>query len=250
LRRRQDGDRSAARWLQRQRLIYPLHLLMDRLRAALYNYWASRFGGDPAVLGRTVTIEGESHTVVGVLQKTDGPLESNIAMFTAARWPPPTRKGPFFTMVLARLRPGISAEAALQPLHATNARLFPIWKSSCPRAAGVILLAAGVYQLTPFKRACLTHCRSPLGFLMTHWRGGTRGALLMGLRHGAYCLGCCWALMGVLFAVGVMNLVWVAALSLFVLMEKSGPAGIVIARFAGAAMIAFGGLLASGYQWP
>ena len=79
---------------------------------------------------------------------------------------------------------------------------------------------------------------------MTHWRGGTRGALLMGLRHGTYCLGCCWALMGVLFAVGVMNLIWVAALTVFVLMEKSGPAGIVIARVAGAAMIACGGLVA------
>jgi predicted metal-binding membrane protein len=124
--------------------------------------------------------------------------------------------------------------------------LSPMMAASSPRVGGAILLAAGVYQLTPFKRACLTHCRSPLGFLMTHWRGGTRGALLMGLRHGAYCLGCCWALMGVLFAVGVMNLLWVAALTVFVLVEKSGPAGIVIARAAGAAMIAWGGLVVFG----
>jgi predicted metal-binding membrane protein len=138
-----------------------------------------------------------------------------------------------------------SAGAALAQwaLHSA-AMLSPMMAASSPRVGGAILVAAGVYQLTPYKRTCLTHCRSPLGFLMTHWRGGTRGALLMGLRHGAYCLGCCWALMGVLFAVGVMNLLWVAALSVFVLMEKIGPAGIIIARVAGAAMIAFGSVVA------
>jgi predicted metal-binding membrane protein len=99
---------------------------------------------------------------------------------------------------------------------------------------------AGAYQLTPWKGACLTHCRSPLGFLMTHWREGRFGALQMGARHGAYCLGCCWALMCVLFVVGVMNLVWVAALTAFVLLEKAGPAGAIVARVAGAAMVLAG----------
>jgi predicted metal-binding membrane protein len=108
----------------------------------------------------------------------------------------------------------------------------------------VILIAAGVYQLTPFKGACLTQCRSPLGFLMTNWRDGNTGALRMGMRHGGYCLGCCWALMCVLFVVGVMNLAWVAALSVFVLMEKIGPAAAVVARAAGAVMIIAGILVA------
>src|ERR1700680_4732665 len=116
-------------------------------------------------------------------------------------------------------------------------------KTPSPRLAGVILLAAGAYQLTPWKGACLTHCRSPLGFLMTNWRDGKLGAVQMGVSHGAYCLGCCWALMCVLFAVGVMNLVWVAALSGLVLLEKIGPAGAIVGRAAGAGIAAWGILL-------
>lgn len=126
------------------------------------------------------------------------------------------------------------------------ALLSPAMSASSPRLAGVILLAAGVYQVTPWKSACLKYCRSPLGFVMTNWRDGDFGALQMGLRHGAYCLGCCWALMGVLFAVGVMNLFWVAALTGFVLIEKMGPAGTAVARVAGAAMAGFGTLLVAG----
>jgi predicted metal-binding membrane protein len=109
-----------------------------------------------------------------------------------------------------------------------------------PRLAGAILILAGIYQLTPWKNRCLSHCRSPLGFLMTSWRHGNLGSFKMGLRHGIYCLGCCWALMCVLFVVGVMNLFWIAALTGFVMLEKVGPAGEVIARIAGAAMIVLG----------
>ena len=113
---------------------------------------------------------------------------------------------------------------------------------SSARLGGAILIAAGVYQLTPWKGACLTHCRSPLGFLMSHWRDGTAGALRMGVAHGAYCLGCCWALMCVLFVVGVMNLLWVAAITVLVLVEKIGPSGAFVARIAGVALIV-GGVL-------
>lgn len=102
----------------------------DRVVVVTAGYWARRFGSDPGVLGRPMTIDGASYTIVGVLQKTVGPLEHNVAVFTAARWPTPTRKGPFFTMVLGRLRPGVSRAAALDALHGTNARLFPVWKSS------------------------------------------------------------------------------------------------------------------------
>lgn len=117
--------------------------------------------------------------------------------------------------------------------------------ASSPRLAGAILLAAGVYQLTPAKRRCLTHCQSPLGFLMSRWREGAGGALRMGLQHGAYCLGCCWALMGVLFVVGVMNLAWVAVLSVFVLVERIGPAGAWVSRVGGAVLIVLGLILVS-----
>jgi predicted metal-binding membrane protein len=139
---------------------------------------------------------------------------------------------------------GFSACAALAQwaLHET-AMLSPAMAASSPYLAGAILIVAGAYQLTPWKGACLTHCRSPLGFLMTNWRDGRLGELQMGVRHGAYCLGCCWALMCVLFAVGVMNLVWVATLTGFVLLEKIGPAGATVARVAGAAMVLAGILL-------
>ena len=137
-----------------------------------------------------------------------------------------------------------SAGAALAQwaLHAL-AMLSPSMTTSSAWLGGAILIAAGVYQLTPLKSACLAHCRSPLGFLMSHWRDGTAGALRMGIEHGTYCLGCCWALMCVLFVVGVMNLVWVAAMTIFVLLEKIGPAGAVLARVAGVAMIASGALV-------
>jgi predicted metal-binding membrane protein len=118
--------------------------------------------------------------------------------------------------------------------------LSPMMTTSSARLSGAILIAAGVYQLTPFKGACLTHCRTPLGFLMSHWRDGTAGALRMGMAHGAYCLGCCWALMCVLFVVGVMTLLWVAAIAIFVLVEKVGPAGAIVSRVAGVVLIAFG----------
>ena len=102
----------------------------DRVAVLTAAYWTRRFGGDPAVLGRSLVLDGTSHTVVGVLESSAGPLERDVAVFTAARWAPPKRKGPFSTMALGRLRSGVSPAAALEPLRATNARLFPIWKSS------------------------------------------------------------------------------------------------------------------------
>jgi predicted metal-binding membrane protein len=96
-----------------------------------------------------------------------------------------------------------------------------------PVLGSLVLISAGIYQWTPFKYACLRHCRAPLQFLLKYWRDGNVGAFLMGVRHGAYCLGCCWLLMTVLFAVGVMNLAWITALSVFVLLEKVIPRRIV-----------------------
>ena len=107
-----------------------------------------------------------------------------------------------------------------------------------PLIGAIILATAGIYQFTPFKRACLGRCQSPVGFLMTHWSDGASGAFRMGLQHGAFCVGCCWVLMALLFVVGVMNLAWVAALSAFVLLEKATRWGGVIAKVAGVALIA------------
>jgi predicted metal-binding membrane protein len=91
--------------------------------------------------------------------------------------------------------------------------------------AGLGLLFAGVYQITPLKHACLEHCRSPVGFLSQHWRPGTWGTFQMGIRHGVYCLGCCWGLMAILFFGGIMNLYWIIGLALIVLAEKVLPHG-------------------------
>ncbi len=103
-----------------------------------------------------------------------------------------------------------------------------------------LLIAAGVYQLTPLKHACLRHCRTPIDFLGRRWRQGSRGALAMGLEHGLFCLGCCWVLMGLLFYGGVMNLWWIAGLAVYVLFEKLAPFGPWIGRFGGAVLILWG----------
>lgn len=136
---------------------------------------------------------------------------------------------------------GFSAIAAsLQFLLHRAALLSPSMSTTSALLGGAILLGAGVYQWLPIKGTCLTHCRSPLAFLGTHWRDGTGGAFAMGLRHGIFCIGCCWALMLLLFAAGVMNLFWVGALAAFVLMEKLARSGARIGRIAGVLLAVWG----------
>jgi predicted metal-binding membrane protein len=106
--------------------------------------------------------------------------------------------------------------------------------------AGLLLVGAGVFQFSPVKRRSLGACRTPMGFLMTSWRDGRSGALRMGLHHGTLCFRCCWALMILLFVLGVMNLVWVAALAIFVLAEKVSTRGEAISAIGGVAMIVWG----------
>ncbi len=106
-----------------------------------------------------------------------------------------------------------------------------------------LLIAAGVWQLTPLKNACLRHCRSPIGFLSAQWRPGRTGAFRMGLVHGAFCLGCCWFLMALLFYGGVMNLYWIIGLALYILIEKLLPAGTRIAQLTGVFLIVWGAAL-------
>jgi predicted metal-binding membrane protein len=136
---------------------------------------------------------------------------------------------------------GFSALAAVAQwiLHAT-ALLSPMMVSTSPILGGAILITAGAFQWTALKNACLTHCRSPLNFLMTGWREGKRGALAMGLKHGAYCTGCCWFLMALLFVAGVMNLWWIAIIAGFVLLEKVAPRGSWVGKIAGLALATWG----------
>jgi predicted metal-binding membrane protein len=137
----------------------------------------------------------------------------------------------------------LAATLAQWGLHSL-ALISPMMVGTSPVLGSVLLMVAGIYQWTPFKQACLRHCRTPLQFLLTSWQDGAAGAFLIGLRHGAYCLGCCWLLMAVLFAVGVMNLAWIAAISVFVLLEKTIPRGLWVAKLAGLALMGFGGWIA------
>jgi predicted metal-binding membrane protein len=108
------------------------------------------------------------------------------------------------------------------------------------RVVGAVLIAAGLYQLTPLKTACLTRCRNPADFLVTHWRRGRVGALRLGVEHGAYCVGCCWALMGLLIVAGSMSLAWVVAIALVVAGEKLLPAGQLLGRLGGVGLLVAG----------
>jgi len=131
-----------------------------------------------------------------------------------------------------------SAAATAGQLLLENSSILDGASRATSLAGAALLILAGVYQLTPLKNQCLAHCRSPLGFFMSEWRDGTTGAVTMGLKHGAQCLGCCWMLMGLLFVFGAMNLIWVAALSVLVLLEKLAPFGHTIARVSGVVMLA------------
>jgi predicted metal-binding membrane protein len=138
-----------------------------------------------------------------------------------------------FSVVAALAQAGLHAAAWLSPAMAATS----------PALAGGLLVAAGLFQLTPLKRACLAACRSPLSFLMSRWREGAGGAFAMGVRHGLYCLGCCWALMTLLFVAGVMNVLWVAAIAVAVLVEKVVPRGDLVGRLAGVVLLAVGVVL-------
>jgi predicted metal-binding membrane protein len=136
---------------------------------------------------------------------------------------------------------GFSVLAALAQWGLHNAALLsPMMVNTSPLLGGVLLVAAGLFQWTPLKYACLHSCRSPLGFIMQEWREGTWGTFRMGLKHGSYCVGCCWTLMLLLFVAGVMNLLWVAAIAGWVLIEKLAPAGHWLGRGVGVLLIAIG----------
>jgi predicted metal-binding membrane protein len=129
---------------------------------------------------------------------------------------------------------------ALQWGLQTAGLITPTMASSSIWLTGLLLLVAGAVQFTPLKEVCLRHCRTPMGFLLTEWRDGAAGAWHIGVKHGLFCLGCCWALMSLLFVAGVMNLAWVVALTAAVVIEKLHPAGVNIGKFLGGVLIVAG----------
>jgi predicted metal-binding membrane protein len=137
-----------------------------------------------------------------------------------------------FSAAAAVAQAALREASFISPMLGSTDRLF----------SAAVLVAAGIYQWTPLKRTCLRRCRTPLGFLLTQWRDGRSGAVAMGARHGLFCVGCCWLLMAMLFVVGVMNLLWVAALTTVVIAEKTLPQGEWISRIAGVGLGALGAL--------
>ena len=134
------------------------------------------------------------------------------------------------------------AATCAQWLLERAALLSPMMESASTVLGGIVLIAAGIYQWSPVKEACLSYCQAPLTFIMRHggFRADAAGALTLGFRHGLYCIGCCWALMLLLFVGGVMNVLWIAALAALVLSEKALPFGKLLSRIAGCFLIAAG----------
>ncbi|NQD96460.1 DUF2182 domain-containing protein, partial [Pseudomonas sp. CrR25] len=135
-----------------------------------------------------------------------------------------------FSLLATALQWGLERLALLDPQMRSDSRVL----------GAALLIAAGVYQWLPAKAACLRHCHGPLQFLMSHWRTGAGGGWRMGLTHGLYCLGCCWALMGLLFVGGAMNLLWAALIGAYVLLEKVLPRGPWLGHIAGLLLLAWG----------
>lgn len=129
---------------------------------------------------------------------------------------------------------------ALQWWLARAAFLSPMLVGTSQTFGAVLLVVAGLYQWTPQKQACLSKCRSPAAFLAQHFRPGTAGALVLGIRHGLHCVGCCWALMLLLFVGGVMNLLWIGAITVFVLLEKFAPVGVQGGKLSGTLLVLSG----------
>jgi predicted metal-binding membrane protein len=129
-------------------------------------------------------------------------------------------------------------------LHSA-ALISPMMISTSPYLGSVLLISAGVFQWTPWKNACLYHCRSPISFLSVHWREEKAGALIMGIHHGTFCVGCCWVLMLLLFVTGVMNLFWVAIIAAFVMVEKVVPSTMAhwVTRVAGVGLVAWAAII-------
>jgi predicted metal-binding membrane protein len=133
------------------------------------------------------------------------------------------------------------AAAAVQIALERSSVLSAMWmRFERVEVGAVVLIGAGLFQFSSMKNACLRQCRTPVGFLMTEWRDGMNGALGMGIKNGLYCVGCCWALMLLLFVGGVMSMLWMLALTLLMLVEKIAPRGPYVARGAGVVMIAAG----------
>lgn len=187
--------------------------------------------------------------MVAMMVPTVVPAISLFTTLTGRRHPSqdPTATTAVYVSGYIAVWVGYAAFAALAQWALTRAMLLsPMAGSNSVTVSALILLGAGIYQFTPLKDACLTQCRSPLAFFMAEWRDGGRGAFVLGLKQGAYCVTCCWSLMTIMFVVGVMNLAAMALLTMFMLAEKVATPAWHINRVSGAALIAWGAWIGAG----
>lgn len=219
--------------------------------AWLYLAWmpmsASDFGGQaarllgvvsPGTAGAVLMFMMWAVMMVAMMVPSAAPMIETYARIVRGRGPHSGYRVGLFAIGYLTIWTGFSAGATAAQAALQRAGMVSGALTATPYLSAALLIAAGLYQVTPLKNVCLSKCRSPLGYLLTTWREGARGALFMGMHHGATCVGCCWMVMLLLFVFGVMNLIWVAALSIFVVLEKSLPAGRLIARISGYAMLA------------
>ncbi len=201
----------------------------------------------PWLAGAWLTFMMWAVMMVAMMLPSGSPMVLTYARIARQRSDTPAYATWMFAAAYLVIWTAFSAAATAGQLALEDASLLRGPSRTTPIVGALLLMLAGVYQLTPLKNACLAQCRSPLGFFMTEWRSGATGAFVMGIKHGAYCVGCCWMLMGLLFVFGVMNLLWVAALSGLVLLEKLAPFGRAIARTSGVLMVA-GAIALAAYR--
>jgi predicted metal-binding membrane protein len=260
------GDTLLESGLRRDRLVVAGTLGVIASLAWAYVLWLY---GDMAIEGASMPMASATTGMMAPASAPWGIVEFAFVFLMWAAMMVAMMSPSAAPMILMYTRLGRQARAAGKPLAATGwfaAGYFLAWTgfslaatliqwllerralldghmaSASMRLGALVLLAAGLYQWTPLKSACLAKCRTPFGFLMTHggFRSDSRGCLHLGLLHGAFCIGCCWTLMALLFVVGVMNVLWIALLALLICIEKLAPWGSGVARLAGAACILAG----------
>ena len=248
---------TVANGVQRDRLIVLAAVAAATVVAWIYVVIRAQGMSDMGAMGGAAQVQMTDWTMVdllvlfvmwtimmiGMMLPSAVPLILNFAAETRQERQETRVLAPTAALVLGYVAvwTGFSVVATIGQWALHEAALIsPMMVSTSPVLSGILLLAAGIYQLTPMQYNLLKRCRQPLQFLRLNWREGTGGAFVMGLEHGAYCLGCCFVLMGILFFGGVMNLLLLAAVTVFVLIEKALPYGNIAGRVSGPLMIAAG----------
>jgi predicted metal-binding membrane protein len=225
-------------------------MLMGAMAAATAASWMYIVGAGARMMGGPhhellVAVPVWAAMMTGMMLPGAAPMFAAYARVNArndGRWPPVAA----FALAYISLWVGVSVLGAwVQQWLAGAGLVSHMGASTRPLVSAALLMIAGAYQFSPLKQACLRRCRTPLGFLLTEWRSGVSGALKLGSLHGAECILCCWALMALMFVLGTMNLLWMAALTVLMLVEKTAPAGQIIGRWCGALLILWGVALAA-----